>query len=69
MFVHAVSLIFAIFALENRSYLVKFEAEFKKALTRESRAQGVWFDKKTEGRKSRDTVPLTCVICSQKKRK
>jgi hypothetical protein len=49
----------SIFAFENRSYLGKFEAEFKKALARESGAQGVLYDgKKTEGRKSRDTVPL-----------
>jgi hypothetical protein len=46
------------FAFENRSYLGEFEAEFKKALARESGAQGVLFDEKTEGRKSRDTVPL-----------
>jgi hypothetical protein len=39
-------------------FLGEFEAEFKKALARESGAQGVFFDeKKTEGRKSRDTVP------------
>jgi hypothetical protein len=44
-----------IFAFENRLYLGKFEAEFKKALARESGAQGVLFDEKTEGRKSRDT--------------
>jgi hypothetical protein len=48
-----------IFAFENRSYLGKIEAEFKKALARESGAQRVLFDeKKTEGRKSRDTLPL-----------
>jgi hypothetical protein len=47
-----------IFALENRSYLGEFEAEFK--LTRESEAQGVTIGfKKPEGRKSRDIVPLT----------
>jgi hypothetical protein len=41
------------------SVLGEFEAEFKKALAHESGAQGVLFDeKKTEGRKSRDTVPL-----------
>jgi hypothetical protein len=39
-------------------YLGEFEAEFKKALARESGAQGVLFDEKTEGRKSRDTIPL-----------
>jgi hypothetical protein len=47
-----------IFACENRSYLGEFESEFKKALARESGAQGVLFDEKTEGRKSRDNVPL-----------
>jgi hypothetical protein len=47
-----------IFAFENRSYLGEFEAEFKKALARESGAQGVLFDEKSEGRKSRDTVPF-----------
>jgi hypothetical protein len=35
-----------IFASQNRSYLCDFEAEFKKALARESRAQGVLFDEK-----------------------
>jgi hypothetical protein len=35
-----------IFAFENRSYLGKFEAEFKKALARESGAQEVLFDEK-----------------------
>jgi hypothetical protein len=35
-----------IFAFENRSYLGEFEAEFKKAFTRESGAQGVLFDEK-----------------------
>jgi hypothetical protein len=39
-------------------YLGEFEAEFKKALARESGAQVVLFDEKNEGRKSRDTVPL-----------
>jgi hypothetical protein len=48
-----------IFAFENRPYLGEFDAEFKKALVRESGDQGVLFDeKKTLGRKSRDTVPL-----------
>jgi hypothetical protein len=48
-------------AFENRSYLGEFEAEFKKALARESGAQGVLFDEKN--RKSRDTVPLSaCLI-------
>jgi hypothetical protein len=50
-----------IFVFENRSYLGEFEAEFKKALARESGAQRVLFDEKTEGRKSRDTVPLTTI--------
>jgi hypothetical protein len=36
-------------AFENRAYLGEFEAEFKKALARESGAQGVLFDEKTEG--------------------
>jgi hypothetical protein len=35
-------------ALENRSYLGEFEAEFKKALARESGAQGVLFDEKNQ---------------------
>jgi hypothetical protein len=44
----------------------EFEAEFKKALARESGAQGVLFDeKKTEGRKSRDTVPLKTEMLAQ----
>jgi hypothetical protein len=44
-----------IFAFENRSYLGEFEAEFKKALARES----VFDEKKnTEGIKSPDIVPL-----------
>jgi hypothetical protein len=43
---------------ENRLYLGKSKAEFKKALARDSGAQGVLFDEKTEGRKSLDTVPL-----------
>jgi hypothetical protein len=34
------------FAFENRSYLGKFEAEFKKALVGESGAQEVLFDEK-----------------------
>jgi hypothetical protein len=33
-----------IFAFENRSYLGEFEAEFKKALARESGAQRVLFE-------------------------
>jgi hypothetical protein len=39
---------FTIFAFENRSYLGEFEAEFKKALARESGAQGVLFDEKNK---------------------
>jgi hypothetical protein len=35
-----------IFAFENRSHLGEFETEFKKALARESGAQGVLFDEK-----------------------
>jgi hypothetical protein len=51
------------FAFENRSYLGQFEAEFKKALARESGARGYCLMKKTGGRKSRDTVPLnTCKL-------
>jgi hypothetical protein len=42
---------YTIFAFENRSYLDEFEAEFKKALVRESGAQGVLFDEKTRGSK------------------
>jgi hypothetical protein len=51
-----------IFALENRSYLGEFEAEFKKALACESGAQGVLCDVKTMGQKSHDTVPLRYCI-------
>jgi hypothetical protein len=41
-----------IFAFENRSYLGEFEAEFKKAVARESGAQGVLlFDEKNRGLK------------------
>jgi hypothetical protein len=41
-----------IFAFENRSwYLGEFEAEFKKALARESGSQGVLFGEKTLGSK------------------
>jgi hypothetical protein len=40
-----------IFAFENRPYLGEFEAEFKNALARESRAQGVLFDEKNRGSK------------------
>jgi hypothetical protein len=59
MFVHGCGVIdtaCTIFAFENRAYLGEFVAEFKKALARES---GVLFEEKTEGQKSRDTVPLS----------
>jgi hypothetical protein len=36
------------FVFENRLYLGEFEAEFKKALARESGAQGTLFDEKTQ---------------------
>jgi hypothetical protein len=39
------------FKRENLSYLGEFEAEFKKALARESGAQGVFFDDKNQGSK------------------
>jgi hypothetical protein len=42
---------YTIFSFENRSYLGEFEAEFKKALARESRAQEVLFDEKNRGSK------------------
>jgi hypothetical protein len=47
MFLHAVSLTLhpTIFAFENRSYLGEFEAKLKKALARESGAQGVLMKK------------------------
>jgi hypothetical protein len=45
--VHANDTACTIFAFENRSYLGEFEAEIKKALARESGAQGVLFDEKT----------------------
>jgi hypothetical protein len=35
-----------IFAFESRKYIGEFEAEFKKALARESGAQGVLVDEK-----------------------
>jgi hypothetical protein len=41
-----------IFAFENQSYLGEFDAKFKKALGRESGAQGVLFDEKNRGSKS-----------------
>jgi hypothetical protein len=42
----------------------RIRSRIEKGLARESGAQGVLFDGKTEGRKSRDTVPLKdmCVI-------
>jgi hypothetical protein len=49
---------YTIFAFENRSYLGKFEAELKKALAVNQGPRGYCLMKKTEGRKSRDTVPL-----------
>jgi hypothetical protein len=47
------------FSFENRSYLGEFEAEFKKALTHESGAQGVpvLFDDKPNG-KNLDALSL-----------
>jgi hypothetical protein len=62
--VHAASLTphARFFAFENRSNVGEFEAELIKALARETRTQGVLFDEKTEGRNSRDTVPLTSVV-------
>jgi hypothetical protein len=39
-------------------HIGEFEEEFKKALAHELVAQGVLFDEKTKGRKSRDSVPL-----------
>jgi hypothetical protein len=38
------------FVFENRSYIGEFEAEFKKAVARESGAQGVLFDEKKKRR-------------------
>jgi hypothetical protein len=43
-----------IFAFENRSAIGEFQAELGD--------QGVLFDEKTEGRKSRDTVPLNSMM-------
>jgi hypothetical protein len=40
------------------TYLREFEFIFKKALAPKSGAQDGCFNEKTEGRKSRDTVPL-----------
>jgi hypothetical protein len=48
-----------IFAFKNRSYIGKFEAEFKKALAGESGAQGILFDEKNRRSKYHDTVSLT----------
>jgi hypothetical protein len=51
-----------IFAFENRPYLGELEAEFKKALARESGAQGVLFYEKkptVDNLVSRDSVPLS----------
>jgi hypothetical protein len=59
--VHAVSLtLHARFLRSKIDHIsAKFEDELKKAVARESGAQEVLFDeKKTEGRKSHDTVPL-----------
>jgi hypothetical protein len=52
-----------IFSFENQPYLAEFKAEFKKALARESvqGPRGYCLMKKTEGRKSRDTVPLNTI--------
>jgi hypothetical protein len=50
-----------IFVFKNRLYLGEFEAEFKKSLASESEPQGVLLDEKTEGRNSRDTVPLKMI--------
>jgi hypothetical protein len=52
------------FAFENRSYLGEFEAEFKRALSRESGAQEVLFDEKKPRVENLviDTVPLNLVI-------
>jgi hypothetical protein len=47
---------------ENRSYLGEFEAEIKKALACESGPQGVLFDEKTEGLKSRDSIFLSMLV-------
>jgi hypothetical protein len=45
----------SIFIIE---YLRKYEFIFETALAHESGGPGVLIDEKTEGRKSRDTVPL-----------
>jgi hypothetical protein len=45
-------------ALDYRTCLREFEAESKMSCARESGTQGELFDEKSEGRKSRDTVPF-----------
>jgi hypothetical protein len=64
-----------IFVSNNLSYLGEFEAEFKKALARESGAQGLLFDGKTKGRKSHYIVslkvsfrPATAVCCEDRRK-
>jgi hypothetical protein len=54
-----------IFALEIRTYLGDFEAEFKKALAVNKGPRGYCLMKRTEGRKSRDTVPLRGILKSE----
>jgi hypothetical protein len=49
----------SIFIIE---YLREYEFIFKTALAHESGGPGVLFDEKTEGRKSRDAVPLSITI-------
>jgi hypothetical protein len=56
--VHAVSLTLHDFCVQNRSNLGKFGAEFKKALARESGAQGVLFDEKKPKVKNLMTLSL-----------
>jgi hypothetical protein len=51
-----------IFALENRSYLGEFEAEFKKTSAHESGAQGVLFDEKTRRSKISWHCPFNNLI-------
>jgi hypothetical protein len=52
MFVHAVSLTpHARFLRSKIDHIGEFEAEFKKALARESVAQGILFDEKNRGSK------------------
>jgi hypothetical protein len=50
----------SIFIIE---YLREYEFIFETALDHESGGPGVLIDEKTEGRKSRDTVPLRAQIC------